>query len=338
MLLHGFRTTNLFGLTHNVPMTTEGSRDHMSAWMSALKAVGVDTGILIGRLDQDQPEPFWYSLPHSDFDGIGAFVTLLREHGHRDLETPASTHTKIPSIADLLRAAGRFTALAMRSGSSTLAAPTTTAEPRRVAWSVFGREQTTDLRTRAKQQHVSLNSLLLYTLDRACEPLLARHSRFSRWMIPINMRGLTHGPRDTANHVTYVRIHVSPHTSLQSIHDQFRSHVEGSEHWWLWHCYRYGSFVGPAIMRFLARVDLRFGNPLIGTFSNLGNWNLSGQSRWLFCPPVAKASPLGAGCVTYDGQLGIALQIEPHYENAGTLAEATMKKWIREIDSLAMPC
>src|SRR5262249_23364127 len=147
-----------------------------------------------------------------------------------------------------------------RTGSATLSVPAAAPKTGIVAWSVFSREQTDDLLARARQQQVSVNSLLLFALGQACGSLWNRRSRFSRWMIPINMRGVTRGPRDTATHVAYVRIHLSSNASAQSVHEQFRSHIAGNEHWWLWLCYRYGSFLGPAIMRLMARADLRFGN------------------------------------------------------------------------------
>ena len=313
-------------------MPIELSYDHAGAWMAAIKSLGVDTNIVFGRVEAGGSDPTWYALSHSDYDGIGAFVTLLRQQGYPDLQVPATYHYEgIPRTRNVLQAGVRFTALAaIQRGAAVLNARRSPPQPAKPAWHLFSTEQTRALADRAMRDGATLNSLLLFTLARACKPLCNSNSRFSNWMIPINMRGPIRLPRDTANHVAYIRVAVSDRDSAKSVNAKVRSRLWGNEHWFLWYCLRYGSYLGRALMRFLADVDMKFGNSLIGSFSNIGEWNVPGSSRWLVCPPAAKAMPIGAGCLVCNNQLGLTLQIEPHYQNANELAAAAMKNWVRE--------
>ena len=141
-------------------MTVQFSHDHSGLWMSAVKDRGVDTSVLFGRLDMDgDGEPCWYSLWHSDFDGIGAFARLLREDGHADLQAlPQSQSGACPSLVKLLLAGARFTTfLLWRGGSAVLAARVSAPQTRKVAWHVFDRERTRALAARAKREGVSVN-------------------------------------------------------------------------------------------------------------------------------------------------------------------------------------
>lgn len=304
--------------------------------MSALKDAGVDTDALIASVDNEtQLEPCWHPLPHSEFDGIGAFGHLLRQHGHPDLKVLPQHHPgKPPRLVPLLRAGARFTEFPIgRGGSLVLASRSLTPQPRNIAWHVLDQVRTREVIARAKKEAVSVSSWLLFTLGRAIEPFLDAPDRPSRWMIPVNMRGEIRGPRDTANHVSYLRVKVSRTDSARSIEDKVRAHLAGAEHWWLWYCYRYGSFVGSWGMRILVRADMRLGKPYIGCFSNLGNWDLSGPSAWICCPPVAKTMPVGAGCITYGGRMGLALRFHSSYDNVAAIADDTLKDWVHKAGS-----
>src|SRR5262245_38225568 len=249
----------------------EISRDRTGLWMAALKDCGVDTDALLAKVDPETG-PTWYPLSHADFDGVGAFGYLLRRHGHPDLEVlPQQAPGLPPRLLPLLRAGARFTEFPIgRKVSLRLASRSLTSVPRNIAWRVLDAAQTAQVVARAKAEGVSVSAWLFFTLNRALEPLLDKPDLPSRWMIPVNMRGVVRSKRDTENHVAYLRVPVSRSDSARSLHERMRLRLEGNEHWWLWYCYRYGSMVGAWPMKMLARADLRFSRPYLGCFSNLG--------------------------------------------------------------------
>ncbi|MDG2323631.1 MAG: hypothetical protein P8M08_08935, partial [Akkermansiaceae bacterium] len=69
----------------------------------------------------------------------------------------------------------------------------------------------------------------------------------------------------------------------------------------------------------------------IGAFSNLGVWDpdktIETSDCWLFCPPVVKGQLLGAGCVTFQGRLGLTIQSHPALQNPPEIP----KTWLNRI-------
>jgi hypothetical protein len=305
------------------------TEDRTGLWIAALQASGVDTDALIARVDPDTG-PRWYPLPHSEFDGVGAFGHLLRQHGHPDLGgLPQNEPQRRPGWLSLLRAGAQFTEFPFGRGVSLRMASSSMAPlGRNIAWRVLDEAQTSRLVARAKAEGVSVNAWLLFTLTRSLAPLLDNPARPSRWMIPVNMRGKVRSPRDTANHVAYVRLPVSQSDSARAIQDRIRARLDGFEDWWLWYCYRYGSLVGPRLMRILARADLRWSKPYLGCFSNLGAWNLSGPGAWICCPPVARTMPVGAGCLTYGGRMGLALRFHSTADDVQEVTDQALRAWV----------
>jgi hypothetical protein len=297
--------------------------------MEALHACGVDTDVLLGQIDV-HGRVRWHELPHSEFDGVGGLGHLLRQLGHADLVTLPRPRTDAPPGAlGLLRAGIRFTEWPLgRAVSLRMERATTAAVPRQVAWSLLDEGETCRLIGRARAAGVSVNAWLLFTLTRALQPLLDQPEKPCRWMIPVNMRGAVRHPRDTANHVGYVRVGVSSLHSARDVHDAIHARIAASEHWWLWYSYRYGSLVGSHLRRMLARADLTFSKPYLGCFSNLGVWRLSGPGGWVVCPPVAPTMPVGAGCVTYAGRMGVALRFHSLGSNRREITEDVLQRWL----------
>jgi hypothetical protein len=313
--------------------TIRFSHDHPKLWMMAMQEVGWDTDLLIARIDDEaQAEPTWYPLPHSEFDGVGAFGYLLRRHGHPELLVlPQHDPGPCPSFISLLRAGVRFAEWPIGSGRSVYPASSSfKATPRRIAWRVLNSSQTRQVVGQAKKQGVSVGTWLLFTLNRAVEPLLSSPEKPSRWMVPVNMRGAIVGPSDTANHVSYLRPSIALSDSPLILQDTLRQHLAAGEHWLMWYGYRYGSLLGLFSMRMLLRADLKWGKPYVGCFSNLGDWGLSGHSAWIGSPPVAKSMPVGAGCITYGGRMGLTLRLHSNHENAESIAKATLDDWIEK--------
>jgi len=69
----------------------------------------------------------------------------------------------------------------------------------------------------------------------------------------------------------------------------------------------------------------------IGSFSNLGVWNpehpSSADDGWVFCPPVVSGQLLAAGCITFNGRLGLATHGLP----AKVSPAERMAEWVRRI-------
>ena len=73
----------------------------------------------------------------------------------------------------------------------------------------------------------------------------------------------------------------------------------------------------------------------IGSFSNLGVWDVgktpASGDGWLFCPPVVTGQLLGAGCVTFQGRLGLAIQGHSCLSSTPSVAMGWMGRWLELI-------
>jgi hypothetical protein len=77
----------------------------------------------------------------------------------------------------------------------------------------------------------------------------------------------------------------------------------------------------------------------LGGFSNLGDWDPEKritegdcQGAWLFCPPVLRCQVIGAGCVTFQNQLSLTLQIHPNLTTDASVAQSWVSLWVKEIE------
>jgi hypothetical protein len=298
-------------------LSRQAKESTASQWFRANEAGGNFMGIRYGRIPHQSDQVEWSFVSHCECDGIGGFVRILRERGFAPSNLPSSNHpsrSAITSLWNLWNDRAGDHVCALRTDWKRQEAPTS-APSQAVAWHVFQESETHAIRENARRLKVTVNSLLLKHLDHAIRPEVRGTAPKIPWVIPVNMRGLVRLHDDTENHVSCVDVLVAADDTPANIHRQILRRLERGEHQANYLLLGLGRFLSHGTkVKILAKARSKpAGN--IGSFSNLGVWdsqkNMETNDSWLFCPPVVRGQLLGAGCVTFQNRLGLALQGHP---------------------------
>jgi len=280
-----------------------------------LAGLGERTDIRFGRITGEAVD--WVDTPHARCDGLGALARLLRRDGHT-VALPTLSPSRRPGFLRTLWAILRHDPGAERrpcvpwrrfEGAKAPAGPAS-----RPAWRLLQAEASARIEAAAEARGVSGNSLLLSALDRAAAPRLVREPQPSLWLMPVNMRGAVKIERDTQNQSSFLPVAVPRDGEPEAVHGEVRRLLSAQVHWAAW-------AVAVVLPRWVSRArysayvkkyHARPGHPWLGTFSNLGAWDVpDGRDGWVFAPPTARTVPLAAGAITLRGRLGLALDAHP---------------------------
>jgi hypothetical protein len=294
-------------------------------------------GIRYGRVAKESNEVEWSFVSHCECDGIGGFVRLLRKHGAEIPELPETKYRCKGVIGPLWRfwQDCRREPICADRRDWQVTAPSGTGESTSVAWHLFTEEETQAIRERCRREGVTVNSLLLKYLDQAVRPEIRKPEATIPWMIPVNLRGDVRYADATENHVSCVDVRIAVDDSAASIQQQLRRRLARGEHRaneilldvgrWMSH---------ETKVRWMARNRSKAAGS-IGAFSNLGEWDAEKKidtgDSWLFCPPVVTGQLLGAGCVTFQNQLGLTIQGCPGLADASETTSTWMRRWVSRV-------
>lgn len=281
----------------------------------------------------------WRFLTHSARDGIGVLVELMRcGNPGAQIAMPRLKGPQKPSRLTQLGALLRLMAVRPRVAlwktyDCAWAPPPGAPQPSTaVAARTLGAEQTRNLLNKARDQGLSLNSLLLSALSRAAQSEL--NDGPSYWMMPVNMRGAVAKADESANHTAYLRVNVERNASAADVHSSVKRCFANNEHWGSWLFLHIGRAVGRLGMKSIYKMELARWRGCLwtGAFSNLGVWN--GCGEWLVCPPVAKSCPLGAGAIVCNGKLGLTIDAHPSITKDASWTRELMDRWLKELTVL----
>lgn len=285
-------------------------------------------GIRYGRVPQGSNEVEWHFVSHIDCDGIGGLGRLLRERGIGMAKLPETKHPcrgVIAPLWNLRRDSRKEVKCAVRADWLSLGCGTRI--PEAVAWHLFTVEETLEVVNRCRRTGLTVNSFLLKHLDHAVRPGIGKPEARLRWLIPVNLRGDIHYDDDTANHVSCVETCIAPDDSIEAIQADILRRLKRGEHRANHLLFMVGGLLSHEVKVDLLRRERAKRKGNIGSFSNLGVWEASGScgDGWVFCPPVVSGQLLGAGCVTFQGRLGMAIQ---SHSSSPAVVEGWMTRWL----------
>jgi hypothetical protein len=310
-------------------MPTHSTHNASAAWFRASEAVGDYMGIRYGQISNGELE--WLEVSHCECDGIGGFARLLRERGLKNLTVPQTKHSSRGIFLPLWRLlCGKIKKeICAERNDWKQTSPSIN-----ITWHLFTKDETQAILDHCRELGVTVNSYLLHALDQAVRPEVTRSERNISWMIPVNLRGDICYPDDTENHVSCVETKVGANDTPAMIHRKILHQLRRGEHRANHVLLNIGRiFTHQGKVNLLTK-DRNKPAGNIGAFSNLGVWNFEDQTSedgWVFTPPVVLGQLLGAGCVTFQGRLGLATQ---GYTEKDQI-ESRMKRWIKNIGE---PC
>ena len=308
--------------------------------------MGEFIGIRFGRVKADQDSVAWEYRSHKEFDGIGGFADILRKAGEHIADLPEITH---PARTNFVRTGltGFQSALPRIKVSWSQefidrAAPdltecNTQTPPSSVAWHVFSEQETKELVRYARVVDVTVNSVLVRLLDKTIRPDLQIKTTKIPWMLPVNLRrtNVGSGAVDTSNHSSAIFINTHPSYRFRQTHTQIYEKLQSAEHWSLWSIYGLTHNLPHRIKAALIERDRAIPRWNIGSFSNLGVWDQEKQyaekDSFIFMPPVLRCQWIGAGCVTYQRKLALAIQAHPDVATNPEIAKTWMQRRVKQI-------
>lgn len=293
-------------------------------------------GIRYGRVLADSKDVEWSFVSHCECDGIGGFVRMLRSHGAEIHTLPKTKHpcrAIVRPLWNLWRNRNSQPESAQRPDWAQSHNPPL-GPSSDVAWHLFSEDDTRALLQRCRREGVTANSFLLKHLDQAIRPDIRKPAAAIPWMIPVNLRGDLQYADETRNHVSYLEPRIQADDSPKSIQDQLHVRLKRGEHRANYLVLGIGRFLSHEVKIKMIRSDRAKPAGNIGAFSNLGVWDpekiIETKDSWLFCPPVVQGQLLGAGCVTFQGRLGLTIQSHAHPDGPG-FAATWMNRWIANL-------
>lgn len=307
--------------------------DWVAAGFTAMRECGDDISIVYAQMNDTQAraEPHWFELPHDKFDGVSGLAHLLREQGLRLDVLPVlkgDRPTLGRKLRGLLNVLPALKVRQQRWRRFDWARTSTFRRVRdRVASRLFTEAQTREIVSAAKAAGVSVNTWLLFHLDRAVAAQLTAPSSSRLWMIPVNLRGALPAVPEDFLQMSFLPVDIDGDASPAALQVLINELKDRDCHWGSWTALHLGKWIGHAgIRRELRKRALRQ-NGWTGMFSNLGVWNVPGARSWIFGPAISRAQPIGAGCVTMNGRMSLTIQLHEALSEDQQASYALLDAW-----------
>lgn len=290
--------------------------DWVAETFSSLRDCGEDISIVYGK-NSGSPadtEPRWFELQHNEYDGVSGLARLLREQGLRVEKLPVLRDDRLTFFRGLQGVFACLPGLKVRrqqwkSGFDWTRPVSFLPVNQRVAWRLFTEAQTESVVAAAKAAGVTVNTYLLFHLDRVVSAELTPPTAGTRWMIPVNLRGAVTRPAVDPPQMSFLAVDVERGASARQLQASIDRLKRNGFHWGMWLMLQLSRLVGVDGMRREVRKREKQEFGATGMFSNLGVWDIAGAGNWIFCPATTRSYPVGAGCITISGRMAVTMQL-----------------------------
>jgi hypothetical protein len=308
--------------------------DWVAEMFAALRDCGENISIVFGEQRPLAPDgkPRWFELPHDRYDGISGLAHLLAAGGAAVGPLPGLRDDRFTLLNGLRGLFAALHALPARRQQWKSAFHWTREVAflpveQRVAWRFFTPAQSAQIIDAARAAGVTVNSYLLFHLDRAVSAELVAPGAGRRWMVPVNLRGAVSRPSAQAPHMSFFGVDLEGDVSPRAVQLRVDRLRQRRYHWGMWILLHLGRLLGKDGMRNDIRKRERQKHGVTGMFSNLGSWNVEGTGNWVFCPAITRVYPIGAGCVTMNGRMALAIQLHEALGRDPHCARSLLNDW-----------
>lgn len=317
-------------------------RDTSGEKYLVFKEMGESIDMIICVAPKETPEKLdVYLMDHSKRDGIAAFDYLFAKDGMKIKEHPQMKAGEVPSLwrrIQLMRQHLRNMPkmkYPWKQGDFSVRgfAPS-------FAYALFDEETTTKLLNYAREQKVSLNALLLSTLnDVSIKHLMTSVPDKTVWTIPLNMRGGASKGNAKANTTASISLVIPKTMDTVGIDAKIKSIYMQGVHWGAWLLSNITGVIGLSGFRYLAK---RVKPTWVGVFSNLGSWPINDNIEGAFddgryyvcCPPATFILPVTSATITWYGRMSFALQLHPSICKSEEGAQQVVAAWVDALTSM----
>jgi len=253
-------------------------------------------------------------LSHSQTDGLGGLLRVLEQNGVPVLKSPQSKTKPISNIFKKLSVLYKA-----RNISKYHQVPWKEFNPQHraanseydLAFKVLNEKNSTMIEACAKTHGGSVNSWLLYHLNKIItEQYFAKPSQ-GTWLFPVNMRGGLGTRPSSMNNSSAISIEIDPEDQHFDVHGQIKNRLKSNVHWVVWWSLQMGQVTGINYMKKVSK-RRRENNFCLGTFSNMGEFQSEKSDFiWTFSPPGTPNFPFGMSLLKWNGQWVLTLKKHP---------------------------
>lgn len=268
---------------------------------------------------------------HGDMDGIGGFLSIMKQRGETDFLLPELPKRPRPHsfvyTVNFLRYLIRipFYSPKWKIKETWLKR---SEKPLSRAWGTLSKAETEKVWAKAKALGVSRNTYFLYHLDLAVKPYL-KPSLFPRyWLIPVNLR--TDFSDHSGNITGFIDARITENVQILELDQKLKRSLLRGEALGGHVGITIGRFIGPVLLRILVVLN-DFLQVRTGVFTNLGNWKsregTSLRSKWFGFPPVIKTQPFGAMTGSMNGEQSMSVVLHPSLTRSPEIAQECLERW-----------
>ncbi|MFL0802941.1 MAG: hypothetical protein K6L81_04445 [Agarilytica sp.] len=302
-------------------------QDALSAYYNARKSLGKTHTFWMGKVDVPNNTVTWKEYDHRKTDGLGAFISTLKDMGIHNIDYPSIKNPTPPNTGKKQKIIERAIKRKKQWKVDWKKRKPRTHNNHAIKWRVIDENTSQNILHTAKKNQVSLNSYLLFTLNKVIGRHLTKPESSYFWAMPVNMRGAVELPNPSQNHFSFISIEAFAASGPQEIHREIKDQFRAQEHWAFWDIFRFMAS-SPEILN--QTVGSASDDTRIGTFSNLGQWNinqLTPKDTFIFVPSITSDSPIAIGVTHINNKIGLAMHIDPSLGITNEQSDLLMNTW-----------
>ena len=266
-----------------------------------------------------------YSVPHSHCDGISALKLLHEDNNKKIISYPKIKQRKLFRLElaflydYLLVSCKFFTRFPYRK----FFWKNKSYDEGKLQSFSFSKDETRKILEKCKEQKISLNSKILYSVTQSCDPLLNK----ANWLIPLWAPSIKTTIEEASiyNHANFFELYPKQSDNLQQFDNYYQKILNSSSpFYWKMSFMWLNSFLKYPfkLLVWLANNGLKRS----GAISNLGNFEGDLEGDIVFCPPVLSFCPVSFGILTYNGKLTISSQSKKSHGPGDKVLKEVLKK------------
>lgn len=301
----------------SIPSKSDEPVDWSGKKYLLLKDKGYDVNIYFNRISTSKNNATtneWFRRCHSKSDGVGAFSDLQTNLTGIKWKQPhnqkISKPTKVKRAWQLLKYLWSSRPIEYQWKNNNKEASGDF-----VATMSFSEKSTEQLLAWAKQNKISLNSLLLWSLDSVVRSLLLTDNQTRAWLIPVNMRGGIPLSNPSFNYTASINLRLKNNLSVMDFDQNIKKLYSQGQQWGSW---LYSNFSQYIPEPWVKRLFKNYKTCWLGVFSNLGSWDHSQENspsvesvQWSAVSPATPFNPVAVVALTWNKKLTLSLRIHP---------------------------
>lgn len=310
--------------------------DWMGLWYNIIKERGENDRPSFGCYNLDSGQVDWMSFSHSEMDGVGAMIDYYEKKNYKLTKFPDLKEKNKPTFLETI---GIFYRLIFQTkkiktiwieNNDILNPP----DPLKISFHIFPIDQTKKILDHCKSNKISSTAFLMNETTHLLLSTLSNNGE-GTWTVPVNLRPVVKNSNIKANHSSGLLINVKKSDGPNETHKEIAQQLKKKQHWGVWWIHQVGKIIGYQGMRIMSNKVAR-SNFIIGSFSNLGTWDLPPNHIWVGSPPGSKNFPISVMLMVANNRLSVSLKIHPAVlKNQGdtpVLLEKLIQHIIHKVD------